>query len=154
MKPSRPVLLLALLVLGAGAYWWLAVREGEPLGEREFVARASAACETVRSKRGELTPPTSLEGLPEFADRSRHLIGEFRDDLGELVPPRDREADLESLLAVLDQTREALAAAGEAAEQDDEEGVARAFQTVSGERSDKLFRALGVPECVESEPPG
>ena len=95
--------------------------------------------------------PENLGDIEGFADRSVEIARDGRDELRELEPPEELDAEFDELLETLDEEIEVVERLGEAAADGDEaEGQEIVEEgTAVSEESDRLAQELGLDDCAE-----
>ena len=142
--------LLALVVLALGAAA-CGGGGGDRLTRAELATEANAICQEFDQKIEALGAPTSIDDIESFADRSAEIARDGRDELADLNPPEELEADYDRLLETLDEAIENIERIGEAAADGDEAEVGRIAEEgeAKDEDSDRLARELGLDDCAE-----
>jgi hypothetical protein len=124
---------------------------GDRLTAAEFRQAADAICAEYDQKIQDLGEPESLEDLTDFIGRAIPIIEEGFNELEELQPPEELEADWDRAMEVnaenLQLTKDLQAAAEAGNDQEVQEILARASQ--NEEETDRLARELGLQRCGE-----
>jgi hypothetical protein len=74
----------------------------EGLSRQEFIQQAEAICERAESESDALAEPQTDAELIEAGEQNLSILERMISDLGELEPPSELKADLESWLALAD----------------------------------------------------
>ena len=135
-------LALVLALVGCGGE--------ERLSKREYLRQADAICAKYERRLVAIPEPRTLREVPSFIDRGLPLATEERAELEELRPPEAEEAEIERLLAQVDETIEELERLRDAAAARDRaaaQAAAARLEESSG-RAARLARSYGLEECA------
>lgn len=136
------VLASALAGCGGGA--------SERLSRDAFVSKADAACRDLSAREQRLTPPTSIDAIPAYADKAVPILDDALDTLRRLRPPTELADGVDSWLKELDETRSLLEDLRSAAEDGDEAKVRAvgAKGTDLDRRAKALAQTVGLTDCA------
>jgi hypothetical protein len=132
--------------------------DGPTLEERraEYREEAETVCAVANAESAQLSAPSSVDAVPEFADQAVALVRDTVADLEELEPPEeDAEEVEERMLAPL---REDVAVAEDYAEQLRAAAAANDVATLLGLAAQRpqtsadleWMREYGLPECARA----
>lgn len=139
-------LALAALIAGCGGGGG-----GGQLTAAELRQKADAICADYTQRVEALGQPESLEDLPEFIDQAIPILEQGLDELGELEPPDELEANWERAMTLNEQTLGLTRDLRDAAEEGDDERVQQLIVQLDEAEAevDGLAREMGLEECGE-----
>lgn len=116
----------------------------ERLSRDAFVSKADAACRDLSAREQKLTPPTSIDAIPAYADTALPILDDALDELRGLRPPTELADGVDAWLEQLGETRNVLEDLRSAAEGGDEARV----RTVGAKGTDLDRRARGLAQTI------
>jgi hypothetical protein len=125
---------------------------GERLSRDAFVSKADAACRDLVQRQQELAAPTSIDGIPAYADKALPILDDALKKLRSLRPPTELQAGVDSWLKRLGESRAVLEDLRSAAKDGDAAKVRAvgAKGTNLDSNAKDLARALGLTDCANA----
>lgn len=125
---------------------------GACLGAVEYAARADAVCRVIALRQSRIAAPSTVAGIPAYADRALPLLDEELDRLRSLRPPQEIEDHVNARLKTTGETRRLLGDLRRAAEDGDAQRVRElgAKGTEIDDRRDALAREIGLADCANT----
>jgi hypothetical protein len=122
----------------------------ERLSRDAFVSKADAACRDLSARQQTLTPPTSIDAIPAYADKAVPILDDALNALRGLRPPSELADGVDSWLNQLAGTRSVLEDLRSAAEDGDEAKVRTvgAKGTDLDRRAKALAQGIGLIDCA------
>jgi hypothetical protein len=122
---------------------------GEPLTAAELREQADAICAEYNQRVQDVPEPEGVDDLPQYIDEVLPIIEEGQDELRELEPPEELEADWDRAMSLNERNISFIREPRDAAEENDEERAQQLFQQLdeTETESDQIARDLGLKEC-------
>jgi hypothetical protein len=149
-RPARIVTVLALLPL------LVACSGGDALSKQEFIRQADAICNEFDDKLADARPPTTIEGIKDFAQQTQDLMSDALSQLRELEPPGDDRETVDAMLSNLERVTSLLPELADAAQQQDLQRIQELngeFTTQVNEFNDRA-ESYGLEVCGSTSPGG
>ena len=125
---------------------------GDRLSREAFVERASKICRDSNTRIEAIDEPEGLDDVAAFVDRATAELDKGLDELRDLKPPEELQADFDRFLALGARTRDVAGELKKAAAAGDEKELQAAGE--KGDRidaeSDRVARRIGLDACAES----
>lgn len=115
----------------------------------QFRRQADAICSKYEEKLNELGSPSSIEDLQEFVGKAVPLIEQGNDELHDLAPPDELQADWAEAMRLQDESVETMHDLEDAVQRND----LAALQTITKSlddnqaESERLAQRLGLHDC-------
>ena len=124
---------------------------GEALSKDEFVKQGNAICKKYDAEGDKLGQPTSVQEIPEYADKALALFEKQVDEMNDLQPPEDLQEDFDKFLATADDAKKFIGDLKTAAESGDEKKVSEVAEQgdARDQESDEIATKLGLTECAQ-----
>jgi hypothetical protein len=125
------------------------------MGKEKFVAKADSMCEGYNEKFAKFGEVRTLEELAKQTADVLDLYEGQLERLGSLDAPSELQDEYNEYLATLEERNEILRQAHEAAEQGNEQEVAKRFDAgqQSAAREQQLAQQIGFKKCSFPPPP-
>ena len=146
---SRTVLTRVAVALGLAASGCGGSDEGR-LSDEEFRDRANQICADLGRDFDAIEEPESLVDFSAAITESRRILKGALDQLRDLEPPEELQADYDRFLGTGDETLDHFDAIKRAADEGDVAAVERIFaeSEETDEESDAIARDLGLDACA------
>jgi hypothetical protein len=122
-RMRRPLGLLALSALALSPVLAGCGSDDESLSKDDFIEQADALCASFEERGDDIDEPENADDLEAFFAELGSALDSFHDDLAELEPPSDGEDVHDDFVALVEETREDVRAAADAAADGDMERV-------------------------------
>jgi hypothetical protein len=135
---------LAVLVLAAGC------GGDDRLSREEFVSEAEAICEDFDQRVNEVDEPQNADDIERYVNEVRPVVEDGLNELKGIQPPEELEGQWNELVAMNDESLQALDDLAEAAANRDEDRLEEITEEASrrDEESDRIAQELGLQKCT------
>jgi len=139
MRAHAAAALLLLLVAACGG----------GLSKSELVAKGDAICKRINTRMAKEPDPTTTKDLERLADRTVELSDPAIEDMEELEPPSELEADFKRFVTSLKDQRDLTQKLGAAAGEDDTAKVQELLGDAQKAQDEyrRLTGKIGFKEC-------
>jgi hypothetical protein len=122
---------------------------GGGLSKQELVAEGDAICKRINTRMAKEPDPKTTKDLQRLADRTIELSDPAIEDMEELAPPSELEADFKKFLASLKRQRNLTKKLGAAAGEDDTAQVQELLGEAQKAQDEyrRLTGKIGFKEC-------
>jgi len=136
---------LLLLVAGCGG----GGGGGDRLTKAEFQQQANAICDKYEKQLQAISPPTSLDEIPDTVDQALEILDKEIGEISDLKPPEELQSQFDELIAQSDKTKQAANDLSAAAKANDKEAVQKALSegNAASDKADQLAGQLGLDSC-------
>jgi hypothetical protein len=119
------------------------------LTREEFISEAEAICEEFDQRVGEVNEPASADDVERYVNEVRPVVENGLNELTELQPPEELEEQWNELVAMNDESLEALDDLSQAAANRDEARLQEIVEEASrrDSESDSIAREIGLENC-------
>jgi hypothetical protein len=119
------------------------------LTQEEFISEAEAICEEFDRRVEEVDEPQSADDVERYVNEVRPVVEDGLNELTELQPPEELEEQWNELVAMNDQSLEALDDLGQAAVNRDEARLQEIVEEASrrDSESDRVAGEIGLENC-------
>jgi hypothetical protein len=144
MAAASRMFVLAVLVLAAGC------GGDDRLSREEFVSEAEAICEDFDQRVNEVDEPQNADDIERYVNEVRPVVEDGLNELKGIQPPEELEGQWNELVAMNDESLQALDDLAEAAANRDEDRLEEITEEASrrDEESDRIAQELGLQKCT------
>jgi Tfp pilus assembly protein PilP len=144
MAAASRMFVLAVLVLAAGC------GGDDRLSREEFVSEAEAICEDFDQRVNEVDEPQNADDIERYVNEVRPVVEDGLNELKGIQPPEEFEGQWNELVAMNDESLQALDDLAEAAANRDEDRLEEITEEASrrDEESDRIAQELGLQKCT------
>ena len=146
MRGAVAILVGVLVLLAAGCG---GDGGGARLSKEDFQTQANAICAKYQKQLNQVTPPTGLDGIPDFIDQALAILDKEIAEISALNPPEELQSQFDAMLAASDDTKQAANDLSDAAKSGDKAAVQKALDegNAASKQADQLAGALGLDSC-------
>ena len=122
---------------------------GDRLTKAEFQQQANAICDKYEKQLQAISPPTSLDEIPDTVDQALEILDKEIGEISDLKPPEELQSQFDELIAQSDKTKQAANDLSAAAKANDKEAVQKALSegNAASDKADQLAGQLGLDSC-------
>jgi ribosomal protein L16 Arg81 hydroxylase len=122
---------------------------GDRLTKAEFQQQANAICDKYEKQLRAISPPTSLDEIPDIVDQALEILDKEIGEISDLKPPEELQSQFDELIAQSDKTKQAANDLSAAAKANDKEAVQKALSegNAASDKADQLAGQLGLDSC-------
>jgi hypothetical protein len=119
------------------------------LSKEDFQSQANTICAKYQKQLDALGTPESLDEIPDLVDQALVILNKEVDEISELNPPEELQADFDKMIAASDRTKAAADDLSAAAKEGDQAAVQKALEkgNAASSEADQLAGTLGLDSC-------
>jgi hypothetical protein len=146
-------ILTLLLVACGGGSGGASTGGGTSLSAADFRKQADAICAKYEQKLNDIGQPTSASELGDFVDQAVPLIEQGNNDLKQLEPPAELQADWDKAMAIQDENLQKTRDLQDAVHKNDQAGIQTALADLGSNQaeSQRLAAKIGLENCGQAQ---
>jgi hypothetical protein len=147
------ILTVLLAACGGGSGGASSTGGGTSLSAADFRKQADAICARYEQKLSAIGQPTSASELGDFVDQAVPLIEQGNNDLKQLEPPPELQADWDKAMAIQDENLQKTRDLQDAVHKNDQAGIQTALADLGSNQaeSQRLAAKIGLENCGQAQ---